>query len=128
VVLERRPRLDRQAGERAGGAEVAGHLARVGAGLGVHRDVASAGLGVAGRPALGVLDHQVAIERHGAHPLDRLDDRQAEGQVRDEVRVHDVDVDPVGVGDGLRLVGQPGEVRREQARGDHRFPGHGVRV
>ena len=74
---------------------------RVGAGLGVHGDVARAGLGVAGRPALRVLDHEVAVERHRADRLHRLHDRQPEGQVRDEVGVHDVEVQPVGVGDPL---------------------------
>jgi hypothetical protein len=71
-----------------------------------------------------VLDHQVAVERHRADLLERLEDRQPEGQVGHEVRVHDVEVEPVGVGDPLRLLGQPGEVRRQQARRDHRFPGH----
>ena len=56
--------------------------ARVGAGLGVHGDVAGAGLGVAGRPALGVLDHEVAVERNGADRLHRLHHRQPERQVR----------------------------------------------
>ena len=52
----------------------------------------------------------------------------AEGQVRDEVGVHDVEVDPVGAGrldasDGMREVGQVGV---EDARGDPRpAVGHG---
>ena len=128
IALQRRARLEGEPGQGARGTEVAGDGARVGAGLGVHGDVARAGLGVAGRPALRVLDHQVAVERYGADRLHRLHHRQAEGQVRHEVRVHDVEVQPVGIGDALDLVGEAGEVRRQQARRDHRFPGHGYRV
>ena len=38
-----------------------------------------------------------------------------------EVRVHDVDVQPVGVRDRVGLVGQVGEVGRQDARRDHRL-------
>jgi len=129
VGLQRGGRLDRQAGQRAGGPQVAGHRAGIPtAGLRVHGDVAGAGRRVAGGPALGRLDHQMAVERDGADPLDRLDDRQAEGQVGHEVRVHHIDVQPVGVGDPLGLVGEPGEIGGEQARRDQRLPVHGRRV
>ena len=49
----------------------------------------------------------------------RLDDRQAEGQVGHEVVVHDVDVEPVGGrGHGRGLVGEPGEVGGQDAGRD----------
>ena len=76
----------------------------------------------------GSLDHQVGVERQlGPRPevLDRLG---AERQVRDEVGVHDVEVDPVGAGrlDAPDGVGQVGQVGIEDARRDPRPPaGHG---
>ena len=70
---------------------------RVG-GLDVEGDAARAGLGVAGRPAVRVLDHQVAVERQRAGLRQPLDDRQPEREVGHEVVVHDVDVHPVGAG------------------------------
>ena len=64
VGLDRRARLDRQPGPGAGRAQVA----RPGAtgsrgGLDVEGHVVRAGLGVAERPPVGVVDHQVAVER-----------------------------------------------------------------
>ena len=66
--------------------------------------------------------------RHRADRLDRLHDREPEGEIRHEVRVHDVEVQPVGIGDPLGFLRQPGEVRRQQARSDHGFAGHVRRV
>ncbi len=52
---------------------------------------------------------------------------QAESQVRHEMGVHDIDVKPVGTGDGLRLVGETSEIGGQNRRGNHRV-GHIDRV
>jgi hypothetical protein len=74
------------------------------------------GLGVPRGPAVGVLDHEVAVDRDGRHPHQRLDDGQPEREVRDEVVVHDVDVGPVGVGDRPQLALEVREVGGEDRR------------
>jgi hypothetical protein len=85
--------------------------------FGVEGDAVHAGLGVARRPAVRILDHQVTVERQRRVLAQRLDDGQAEREVRDEMVVHHVDMHPVGVvGDDADLVGEPGEVGRQDAR------------
>ena len=78
------------------------------------------GLGVARRPAVGVVDHQVHVERERRDLLQPLDHPQAEGEVRHEVVVHDVDVHEVGGGDAPELVLEVREVGSEDARVDPR--------
>ena len=86
-----------------------------------------AGFGIRRRPPAGVLDHQVAVEGNLGCLQQRFHDREAEGQVRDEVRVHDVDVQPICAGDGLGFVGETREVGGQDGGGDHRV-GHVGRV
>ena len=43
-----------------------------------------------------VRDHQVDLEREPRHPPKRLDDRRAHREIRHEVPVHHVHVDPIG--------------------------------
>ena len=57
-----------------------------------------AGLGVTRGPAVGVVDHQVAVDRDRRDLDQGLDDGQAEREVRDEVVVHDVEMDDVRAG------------------------------
>ena len=100
--------------------------------LDVHRHVVRARLGVADRPPVRVVDHEVAVERDVGRRQQRLDHRQAEGEVRHEVGVHHVDVQPVGAGRRARRrrsaasSAEPGEVGGQDARGDHRM--HVARV
>ncbi len=122
VRLERGARLDRQPGLRTGGPDVAGDPDRILGGLRVEGDVVGAGLGVRRRPTLRVLDHQMAVERDVGRLQQALHDRQTQGQVRHEVVVHDIDVQPVGaggtrLGDRRRLVGEIREVRGQDGRG-----------
>ena len=63
----------------------------------------------------------MAVQRQVGRPVQAAHDRQADRQVRDEVAVHDVDVQPVGVRHRLGLVAEPGEVGGEDARRDHRL-------
>ena len=58
-------------------------------------DRCRAELGILRRPAVGVVDHEVHVERNGTRRLDALDHLRAEGEVRDEVVVHDVDMHEV---------------------------------
>ena len=57
-----------------------------------------------------IFEYEVAVERDRRDLEQRLDDRQPEREVGDEVVVHDVDVRPVGVGDPLQLPLEVGEV------------------
>src|ERR1700759_547931 len=119
VRLDRGPGVDRQPGPGAGPPDLAQGPARRLHRLGVDGDVARARLGVAGGPLVGIFDHQVTVDRQADVFEQRLNDGQAEGQVRDEVIVHDVHVQPVGGrGDGRGLVGEPGEVRGQDAGRD----------
>ena len=69
-----------------------------------------------------VADHQVRVERQLGPRPDPLDHLRPEGQVRDEVAVHDVDVEPVGA---LRLAAadRVGHVRVVGVEDAHRHPG-----
>ena len=85
------------------------------AGLVVHADPVGPGVGKGGDELVGVLDHQVAIERQAGGLAQALDHRGADGDVGDEMAVHDVDVDDgaaAALGRG-NLVGQVGEVGGE---------------
>ncbi len=83
---------------------------RVGAGLGKGLDL-----------ALGLLDHQVDVERTAGcvNPIcDRAGDQRPNRYRRHEVPVHHVDVDHPGAGaeDFVYLSPEPGEVGREDRR------------
>ena len=72
-------------------------------------------------------DHQVHVERlFGVRP-DRFDDVRADGNVRHEMAVHDVDMDPVGAGgiDRAHLLAQFREIGGEDRWGDDERAGHG---
>ena len=61
----------------------------------------------------------MAVERQPAVRPAGLDDGRADGEVRDEVAVHDVEVKQIGAGlDVPQLVGEPREVRGEKRWGD----------
>ena len=66
-------------------------------------------IGVAGR------DHQVDVEHFLGVRAQRLHDRGSDSDVRDEMPVHHVDMNPVGAGgvDGAHLLAEPGEVGGE---------------
>ena len=70
-------------------------------------------------------DHQMDIEwLRGVRPK-RLHHGGTDGEVGHEMAVHDVDVDPIGSGllDLRHLFSEPGEIRREDRRGElHAFP------
>ena len=88
--------------------------------LGVERHGRRAGRRVLGRPAVGVLDHQVHVERHRRDLRRSAHDRQAEREVGHEVVVHDVDVHEVGGRDRLEVALEVDEVGGQDARVDQR--------
>ena len=126
VGLERGAGLDAQPRLGAGGADVTGDGDRVVGGLGVEGDVVGARLGVRRCPAVGVLDHQMAIHRNVAGGQQTFHHRQPDRQVRHEMCVHHVDVQPVGAFDGGGLVGQPGEIGGQYRRRDQRPVGRAL--
>ena len=67
-------------------------------------------------------DHQVDVEGLGGVRAQRLHDSRADGEVRHEMPVHHVDVDPVRPGgiDSADFLAQPCEIGREDRRGDER--------
>ena len=92
----------------------------VAAGLLVDADHVGTGGGEVRDKGVGVLDHQVAVELQFGDGPDGLDDGRPEADVRDEVAVHDIDVNDgaataLGCGD---LVGEMREVRGEDGKGE----------
>ena len=84
------------------------------------------GFGEVGDEVVGVFDHHVAVEGEFGDGAEGLDHGRAEGDVGDEVAVHDVDVDDgaaTALG-GCDFVGQVGEVGGED--GECQFDHLGV--
>ena len=99
-------------GARARGADGAQRPHRGLRRLDVDRHVARAGLGVARCPPVGLLDHQVTVEGQRGVLEERLDHGQAQGEVRHEVVVHHIHVQPVrDGGDRSGLIGEAGKIR-----------------
>ncbi len=69
---------------------------------------------------IGMLDHQMNIERKFRLLADKIDDRRAERNVVNEMAVHDVAMDPIRAGflDPCDFVGQAGKVGGENGRRD----------
>ncbi len=121
VTLDGSGRFHRQAGARAGRPDGIGGTGQVGDGLSVDRDVGRAPLGIAGGPAVRIGDHQMAVKRGCGDRAQRGHGIRRQRQVGDEVVVHDVDVQPVGVPlDRQGRLRDPPEVGGEQARVDLR--------
>jgi hypothetical protein len=127
---DRRARVDRDAGARAGLADRVHREVDVRRGLDVEGDVVGAGLDVLDGAAVRPVDHQVDVEHglRGERLAQRVDDDRAERDRRDEVAVHDVAVDQPGARghDLLHLGGQAGEVGGEDAGRDAGQTGHSI--
>jgi adhesin HecA-like repeat protein len=61
----------------------------------MHRDVARACLDEVVDVGFGVLDHQVAVEQALRLRADRLDNQRPKRDIRDEMAVHDIGLQPV---------------------------------
>ena len=85
------------------------------AGLVVDADPVGPGVGKGGDEFVGVLDHQVAVERQVGGFAQALDDRRPDGDVGHEMAVHDVHVDD-GAAAALgsrNFLGQVRKIRRQ---------------
>ncbi len=71
-----------------------------------------------GDELVGILDHQVAVERQVGDFAQGLHNRWSNGQVGDEMAVHDIDMDhrAATLGGTADLICQMGEVRRQNRR------------
>ena len=135
-VQERRRRLDRRAGiEREAGlaarrADRLQRAVRVRPGLEMRGQHIRAGLGIGVDIGIDRGDHQVHVHHGLDVRADRLAERRAEGEVRHEMPVHHVDMDPVRALrlDRLDLLPEVGEIGREDRRGDldGTVKGHGA--
>ena len=75
---------------------------------------------------VGVLDHQMDVERKLSVLADALDDRRSKGNVIDEMPVHDVAMNPVGARsfDPSDFLGEAREIGGKNGGGDKNR--HGV--
>jgi hypothetical protein len=100
--------------------------------LDVQGDPVGPGLGQRRQQRLGVGHHEVAVEVAAGVGPQGGDHRRAEGEIGDEVPVHEVQVDPVGgLLDQPDLIGELGEVGVQHRRGqasDHGTPRAGTMV
>ena len=85
---------------------------------------AGVGIGIQQRVRIGY--HQMRIEQLTGNMAKRLDHGRAKGQVRHEMAIHHIKMDPVRAGavDSRHLVGETGKVRCKDGRGDDDAVGH----
>src|SRR6266513_6512463 len=76
---------------------------------------------------IGVLNHEMDVERQIRELANNRDDSRAEGNVIDEMSVHDVAMNPIGPGllNSAHFIGQSGKIRGKDGGGDQN-PMHGV--
>jgi hypothetical protein len=72
-------------------------------------------IGECGDKFIGILDHQVAVERQLGRLAERSNDWRSDSQIRNEMSIHDVDVDDTApaLGRGANLLAQPGKISRK---------------
>ena len=119
--------IERRAGRHAELVDQPERVVQVRAGLDVHRARVGAGLRELGQLALGLLDHEVHVDRAAAlvHEVgERRHDARAERDHGDEMPVHHVDVERAraGVEQLDDLAAERAEVGREDRR-QHQCPG-----
>ena len=126
--LDRRARIERHAGLLAERADRLQRAVDVRARLDVHGDDVGAGLGEGLEIGIAGRDHQVHVEHLPGVRAQRLHHVRADGDIRHEVAVHDVDVDPVGAGgiDRAHLLAELGEVGGQDRRGDEQRTVHAI--
>ena len=85
-------------------------------------DEAGAGFGERLDVMLRLVEHQVHVEEELGGPAERRDRARAEGEVRHEMPVHDVEVDPrqAQAFDQRRAVGEAGVIPGEDGRDEKR--------
>ena len=88
--------------------------------LDMHDHAIGAGIGKSLEIRVGRCDHQMHIEEFVRQRPDGAHDLWPDRDVRDEMPVHDIDMNPVGAGGDNRahLLAEPREVGRKNGRGD----------
>ncbi len=73
--------------------------------------------------ALRMLDHQLDVQRTARHPVHRLHNHGTKADIRHEMPVHDVQVQPIRsrLLDGFDLLGQSSEITGQETRGNHKL-------
>ena len=112
--------VEGDAGELAGLVGLLDEAVRVGRGLPVEGHDARLRVEVLVDALVGVVDHEVHVERHLRGGGDGAHVDGAERDRRDEVAVHHVDVQVVGVRHALQLAAEVHAVSCEQRGGHHR--------
>jgi hypothetical protein len=112
----RRGRADGQVGAGAGGANRLQGPAGVAQGLDVNGHNLGSEPAILLERLLGLLDHQVHLERHGRRLPHRLDHNRPVCELRHEAAVHHVEMQSLGPGllEPLHLAGQVAEIAEEQ--------------
>src|SRR5206468_13052297 len=89
--------------------------------LDVNDDVICAGLGKWFDEYFRARTHEVDIKRHARERANDLHDLRAEGDVRHEMAIHDVEMEPVGFGavGAHGLSRESSKIRGEQRRRDN---------
>src|SRR5690606_14074192 len=121
--------IDGDAGALALGADRLQRPVQVRPCLGVDGDDVGAGAREGSDVGIDRGDHQVAVEHLGGQRAQRRHHQRPDGEVGDEMAVHDVDVDIVGATlvDGPDLLAEAGEIGGEDRGGDANGWGrHGV--
>ncbi len=96
----------------------------------VHGDDVGASLRKGREIGIGRRDHQMTIEDLRRRPADCLHHRRPERDVRHEMSIHHIEMDPVGPGgiDRAHLLAEPREIGGQDGRGNDQRPGgHGKR-
>ncbi|MPL73717.1 hypothetical protein SDC9_19523 [bioreactor metagenome] len=113
-------RVDRETRLAARAADRLQRAVNMRPGLEMGRDHIGAGLGEGVDIGIDRGDHQVHVHHRLDMRPDRLHQRRAEGQVRHEMPIHHVDMDPIGTlrFDRADLLPEVGEIGRENRRRD----------
>ena len=74
-----------------------------------------------------MLDHEMDVERQGRELANSRDDSRSEGNVVDEMSVHDVAMNPIGPGllNAAHFIAQSGKIGGQDGGGDQNAS-HGV--
>ena len=86
----------------------------------VDRDGVRSSVDKTGQVMIGMLDHEMDVERQSGELANSRDHSRSEGNVVDEVSVHDIAMNPIGPGllNSLHFIGQSGKIGGENGGSD----------
>ena len=91
-------------------------------------------LGILRCPTIRILNHQMHVNRKIGDFADTSHDRLAQGQIRDEMMIHHVDVNEIRIGNGLEVTLKVAEIGGQDAwcdlnsHGSHSMKGNRLAV